>query len=71
MEGGKGGSGQLPGGKCGSQAQLKLHLFRVQWLQRAAALGSKCVWAEIRSTGDGLTRKWCPVLLSLLINNRY
>lgn len=50
-------AGQLPGGECGSQAQLTLHPFRQLWLQRAAASAGHR-WAERTSTGDGLTRKW-------------
>lgn len=34
----------------------------------SSSLGGRGVCAEIRSSRDALTSKWCPVLLSLLIN---
>ena len=40
-------------------------------LQAAVASGDKGVWEEIRSRRDGLASKWCPVLLSLLINHGF
>lgn len=40
-------------------------------LQAAVASGDKGVWAEIKSRRDDLASKWCPVLLSLLINHGF
>lgn len=42
--------------------------FQAALTSESSSLGGRGVCAEIRSSRDALTSKWCPVLLSLLIN---
>lgn len=63
---------------CGGRGKEKSSLdmgfrFTAQTasLQAALASGDKGVWAEIRSSRDGLASRCCPVLLSLLINHGF